>query len=59
LTLAKQIKTRRSQNLRWRARLLLTLSNLLLSSRNKIRPQEFEVYNECKVNTYNRYADIT
>lgn len=59
LALAKQIKGYRSQNPHWQERLLLNLSNLLLSLGNKIRPQEFEVYNGCKVTNCNLYADIT
>jgi hypothetical protein len=59
LALEKQLRNLRSKNTNRRSNLRLTLSKILFTLGNKIRPQEFEVYNECKVNRCNLYADIT
>lgn len=59
LALEKQLKSLRSNHTNRQSNLRLTLSNILFTLGDKIRPQEFEVYNECRVNGCNLYADIT
>ncbi|HZD56707.1 MAG TPA: hypothetical protein VE136_08295 [Anaerolineales bacterium] len=56
VTLEKQLKALRPVNTSLRHRLLLKLSDLLLATGERIRPQENQVYNEVTLKTGHCYA---